>query len=428
MDNNINNNNSEDEILYEDDFVETTEDDIKKQDEKFVGDNYYCEDFENNNFYIDRFLRERSDVIEEINESKKRKKENSKEKEEKEEEKTIDYKNIDEDKICGDDDLDLIGVFYDENRILYDYLWMDHKIENGVLKRGFINSSKFNKYIDQEGACKLPSRIVRIHDKAFWGYGKIKSIEIPDTVKEVGKGAFMFCPNLEYIKFPEGITHLEELVVQSCDSLKKVVIPDSVKSIGRGALRYNFEITSIDLPKNLESIGELAFCGCKNLKSITLPGSLKFIHSTAFKYCWKLDNVYAPNEEICMLFHNALAPYIAINYSLKINVKDGDTYREWKYPLDMRCVHKEEIKGGKCPFCSKPLNNGDPIYCMHDSDSPIEAQHQAHVGCVLRRLQGFCTCPVCRKVLENPIRIYTYMEDNKDWIEKEYGIESEDSE
>ena len=331
----------------------------------------------------------------------------------------INYDNIDEDKICKNSKL--IGIFYDENGILYEHLWTDYNIEDGVLSAGYIRSSKFKPYIDKNGVCTIPEGVTKIDGNAFFANTKIRSVEIPNTVKEIGRGAFMFCPNLEYIKFPEGLEILEENVAQSGVVLKKVVLQNGLKEIKRAALRCNLQLQSVELPEGLEIIGEGAFYNCKSLRTITIPSTLKFIGKEAFMYCWNLETMYVANIEVCNIVHKFLTPYLGINGKFQIKYKDGDSYKEWTPPLDVRCVKKEEIRGGKCPFCAESLKNGEPVYCMHGSDGPIEAQHQAHEDCFLRRLEEFCTCPVCEADLEDPIRISQYVRENKDWIDKEYG-------
>lgn len=331
----------------------------------------------------------------------------------------INYDNIDDDKICKNSKL--IGIFYDENGILYEHLWTDYNIDDGVLSAGYVRSSKFKPYIDKDGVCTIPEGVTKINGNAFFANKEIRSIEIPDTVTEIGRGAFMFCPNLEYIKFPDNLEVLEENVAQSGVVLKKIILPSNIKEIKRAALRCNLQLHSIELPEGLEIIGDGVFYNCRNLKTITIPSTLKFIGEQAFMHCWSLETMYVANIEVCNIIYKFLTPYFGINGRIKIMYKDGDSYKEWTPPLDMRCVKKEEIRGGKCPFCSESLKNGEPVYCMHGSDAPIEAQHQAHERCVIAQLEEFCTCPICEEVLEDPIRVNKYLIENKDWIDKEYG-------
>jgi hypothetical protein len=57
--------------------------------------------------------------------------------------------------------------------------------------------------------------------------------------------------------------------------LRTVVLPETVKEIGRTAFSGCINLTSITLPVTIESIGNSAFWGCKSLKSITIGRDTK---------------------------------------------------------------------------------------------------------------------------------------------------------
>ena len=64
-------------------------------------------------------------------------------------------------------------------------------------------------------------------------------------------------------------------------NLKSVQLPSSLKIIGKDAF-YHCGISTIDLPSSLETIGYGAFMGCSKLKTITIPASVKTINAGAF--------------------------------------------------------------------------------------------------------------------------------------------------
>ena len=65
------------------------------------------------------------------------------------------------------------------------------------------------------------------------------------------------------------------------NNLKSVQLPSSLKVIGKDAF-YHCGISTIDLPSSLETIGYGAFRGCSKLKTITIPASVKTINAGAF--------------------------------------------------------------------------------------------------------------------------------------------------
>ena len=65
-----------------------------------------------------------------------------------------------------------------------------------------------------------------------------------------------------------------------CPSMTSIEIPDSVKEIGE--FSYT-NLTSINIPNSVTKIEAGAFMGCTKLTSITIPESVNSIEEGAFK-------------------------------------------------------------------------------------------------------------------------------------------------
>ncbi len=66
----------------------------------------------------------------------------------------------------------------------------------------------------------------------FWYHNEIKSVTIPDSVKEIGFQAFVGCSGLTSITIPNSVTVIGGRAFADCSGLNTVTIPDSVKKIG----------------------------------------------------------------------------------------------------------------------------------------------------------------------------------------------------
>ncbi len=77
--------------------------------------------------------------------------------------------------------------------------------------------------------------------------------------------------------------------------VKSIDIPDTVVEIGDGAFYGSLSTTKISLSENLYKIGSHAFFGCISLENIRLPLGLKFIGGFAFADCQKLEGFAIPN-------------------------------------------------------------------------------------------------------------------------------------
>ncbi|MBR3446698.1 MAG: leucine-rich repeat protein [Oscillospiraceae bacterium] len=157
--------------------------------------------------------------------------------------------------------------------------------------------------------------VVRIDSEAFANCKKLRSVIMPETVKEIGFACFRDCVNLEEITFPTEIADFGQYAIQGTKWLADrqannplvtasnvvvdgtgctgaVTIPEEITIIGIQAFKNNTKLTGITLPESLGCIESWAFKGCTGLKEVTLPGTLdSFIESGCFENCTGLESV-----------------------------------------------------------------------------------------------------------------------------------------
>ena len=73
---------------------------------------------------------------------------------------------------------------------------------------------------------------------AFMDNENIRSVTLPDTVREIGTLAFKGCSNLTSITFPESLERIEEYAFAECGFTDSIIIPANVNYIGDCAF-YN---------------------------------------------------------------------------------------------------------------------------------------------------------------------------------------------
>ena len=104
-------------------------------------------------------------------------------------------------------------------------------------------------------------------------YSGIESIEIPDTVKEIGSDAFEFCERLREIRLPYGITNVLPGTFCHCHGLERVFLPDSVEIIGHGA-----------------------FTDCESLQTITMPCDIVYWDDTPSGWSFPFEELPSLRE------------------------------------------------------------------------------------------------------------------------------------
>ncbi len=99
---------------------------------------------------------------------------------------------------------------------------------------------------------------------------RLTSVEIPETVVYLGKNTFLKCINLNSISFGEHPTlqTIYEGAFAMTDSLRSIQIPDTVRQISRFCFNKSGLFGEVSLPASLSSYGEGAFSMCYKLTDI----------------------------------------------------------------------------------------------------------------------------------------------------------------
>ena len=144
---------------------------------------------------------------------------------------------------------------------------------------------------------QIPNTVTKISKGAFENKGVILSNDIRyvtfeknSTLEIIDELAFSKNGNLKEIKFPSSLKTIGAKAFQGCTKLVSTFSPDAkLKSIGDLAFQTNNKLSSLIFPDNLKSIGYNAFLGCNGLEKIYIPLSVKIIGKTPF-----LNTLFAP--------------------------------------------------------------------------------------------------------------------------------------
>ncbi len=131
----------------------------------------------------------------------------------------------------------------------------------------------------------------------FWGGSfkteydyceNLKSIEMAETVRNIGNKAFGNCKNLKSIIIPDGVEIIGAEAF-SGSAVSDIQWGKSLKKINSEAF-YSTNISELYLPDGLEIVGERSFSSCENLKHIKIPDNCE-LYQYAFKECTVLEKV-----------------------------------------------------------------------------------------------------------------------------------------
>lgn len=133
--------------------------------------------------------------------------------------------------------------------------------------------AEWQSHNDKITEISLPEGLTSIGTGTFFSFTQISYIEIPDTVKSIGRNAF------------------------AKSSLKEIVIPKGIVSLGAGMFSNCKQLTKAKIGDGCTSIGQTAFNNCTGLKEIEIPASVTSVEKRAFNSCTALEKVYYQGTE-----------------------------------------------------------------------------------------------------------------------------------
>ncbi len=160
----------------------------------------------------------------------------------------------------------------------------------------------------------IPYGTTLIGHSAFRGRSFLTTVNIPDTVTEIGTQAFALCHKL-HLELPDGITTIGTGALSECGNII-TRLPTELKIIGNNAFQYCNSYFSIsEIPSKVEQIGNIAFQSCVGITELTFKGTPASISSNSFQGCTNLLNIYVPWAESEV----ANAPWGATNATIHYN-------------------------------------------------------------------------------------------------------------
>lgn len=190
----------------------------------------------------------------------------------------------------------------------------DFEFDGNILKR----------YTGSDSFVEVPDFVETIADNAFSGNAVMAKVYLPDSVRRIGRMAFMGCGNLLTVEGMRGVCSCEQsafdrtavfqgncsmrllngVLFGGSEPCEELVLPEGTRTVADRALVCN-EAKRILFPEGLEYIGAYAFRDCYNLTEVEFPRTLKGIAKGGFKGCFMLKKA---------IFRGALPPNVSESF------------------------------------------------------------------------------------------------------------------
>lgn len=114
--------------------------------------------------------------------------------------------------------------------------------------------------------------VTAIADRAFAGCNA-SSITLPDSIREIGEGAFSSCTELTALTLPAGVSVLKQNTFNGCLHLTDITLPEGLQTIEANAFRSCPSLTSVTLPASVRAVSPQAFSSCKQLQALAVDAA-----------------------------------------------------------------------------------------------------------------------------------------------------------
>ena len=129
----------------------------------------------------------------------------------------------------------------------------------------------------------VPNGVQYIGENSFMECAALKHISIPDSVTDIGYGAFWGNSSLENVTIPGSVNRVGDYAFKCCTALKRVEFQEGVTEIGFGVFDECTALTEVTVPASVTRLGgedwgcSYAFHGCASLTNIQVaPGNQNF--------------------------------------------------------------------------------------------------------------------------------------------------------
>ena len=119
----------------------------------------------------------------------------------------------------------------------------------------------------------------------------ITSVAIPDSVTNIGYGAFSDCTKLTSVTIPDSVIYVGDYAFSECTSMTNIVVGNNVASVGSGVCWHCSNLTSITVPDSVLDIGNNAFAFCSSLTNAALGSNVLSLGPDAFHACSNLTEI-----------------------------------------------------------------------------------------------------------------------------------------
>ncbi len=158
-----------------------------------------------------------------------------------------------------------------------------------------------------EGVLIIPAYVREIKKGAFAGCRNLQGVVFPPGLEKIGDGAFINCTSLERVTFLDNraLKEIGAFAFAGCRKLAKITVPSCVGKIGKAAFAGDVLLNTANLcimpvdgktrqfPLKVKRLESYCFAGCTNITTVNFSSGsmMRKIGSRAFFGCTALEGI-----------------------------------------------------------------------------------------------------------------------------------------
>ena len=201
----------------------------------------------------------------------------------------------------------------------------------------------------------MGDNVTELLPRAFMGCPSIREVVFPESIIEIPDGLFQSCSELRHITIPDRVTRIGDMAFKSCTRLFSIDLPDSLRTIGNGAFFGCESLHHVSLRNGLTGIGRFAFHGCA-LQHVIIPETVSDIGERAFGGCSALRYLTFDNDTIPLDAFDGSTCVESVSIGPKVREIPDDAFCDWSRLMSVSLSEGLESIG-ECAFGSCPIRH-----------------------------------------------------------------------
>lgn len=227
----------------------------------------------------------------------------------------------------------------------------------------------------------IPASVTSIGDSVFASCKNLANISVAEgnasykeenqVIYSMDGSVLVACPAASQVSIPSTVTKIADYAFYYNENLKNIVIPESVAEMGEGAFGNCSQLSAVTIEGNgLTTIGTHCFRSDSAISVIKIPSSVTSIGAYSFAYCSGLKQIYFLGDapEFGETIDGAF--YDQVFYGCNANgyyIEDNGTWTE-------------ELLSGHGGTIAWAAWNGTPTISIKDAIFNLEQENYAYTG------------------------------------------------